>query len=139
MTLKQATRQRLLEESPSKFQLGYSIFVTMFGAVVRIKKPSVKSIDIWFYNYNERQFSQNKHWLSSKRLVYFRFGLMHCDQHKCWSSGIGNLKKKKLKAEVTCSKSIYFWFQEKKRDSRCKRQPGFTKKKKVLNFLFFLF
>lgn len=32
MTLKQATRQRLLEESPSKFQLGYSIFVTMFGA-----------------------------------------------------------------------------------------------------------
>lgn len=38
MTLKQATRQRLLEESPSKFQLGYSIFVTMFGAVVRIKK-----------------------------------------------------------------------------------------------------
>lgn len=38
MTLKQATRQRLLEESPSKFQLGYSIFVIMFGAVVRIKK-----------------------------------------------------------------------------------------------------
>lgn len=38
MTLKQATRQRLLEESPSKFQLGYSIFVSMFGAVVRIKK-----------------------------------------------------------------------------------------------------
>lgn len=38
MTLKQATRQRLLEESPSKFQLGYSIFVTMFGAVVRKKK-----------------------------------------------------------------------------------------------------
>lgn len=42
MTLKQATRQRLLEESPSKFQLGYSIFVTMFGAVVRIKKKEKK-------------------------------------------------------------------------------------------------
>lgn len=42
MTLKQATRQRLLEESPSKFQLGYSIFVTMFGAVVRIKKRKKK-------------------------------------------------------------------------------------------------
>lgn len=42
MTLKQATRQRLLEESPSKFQLGYSIFVTMFGAVVRIKKKKKK-------------------------------------------------------------------------------------------------
>lgn len=42
MTLKQATRQRLLEESPSKFQLGYSIFVTMFGAVVRKKKRKKK-------------------------------------------------------------------------------------------------